>query len=100
MPARSSRHAPLLNPKQIRLQPRGSAPRIRLKQAYIHYSVRVKRLSVRRIKRGPSLRFDFVNRRKLILLVTFAGRGDGYASRMAVLPKVSNPASRTGSPPG
>jgi hypothetical protein len=36
--------------------------------------------------RDPSLQFDFVDRRKLILLVTFAGRRHEHPDRMLVLP--------------
>ena len=57
----------------------GHARRIHPKQAYIYYSARVKRLSVRANERDPSLRF--VAR-------------DGHPSRMAVLPRASTTKNR------
>ena len=57
----------------------GHAPRIHPKQAYIYYSARVKRLSVRANERDPSLRF--VAR-------------DGHPSRMAVLARASTTKNR------
>jgi hypothetical protein len=66
----------------------GGRPR-NLSEARIYLFYRTSK-GDQRSKRDPSLRFDFVDRRKLILLVTFAGGRDDHPSRMSVLPRASN----------